>query len=102
MLINSICRFQNVFLHVKPPWQPPNHFHLLLQISGMHCRIICRPFQLFLLLDFRRALKHHLFLLAYTDSSAKSGKIEPAQCITLRDTAPTTATASPGNTMPPI
>ena len=27
---------------------------------------------------FRRALKHHLFLLAYPDSSAKSGKIEPA------------------------
>ena len=51
---------------------------------------------------FRRALKHHLFLLAYPDSSAKSGKIKPAQCITLRDTAPTTATASLGNTMPPI
>ena len=51
---------------------------------------------------FRRALKHHLFLLAYSDSSAKSGKIKPAQCITLRDTAPTTATAPPGNTMPPI
>ena len=51
---------------------------------------------------FRRALKHHLFLLAYPDSSAKSGKIKPVQCITLRDTAPTTATAPPGNTMPPI
>ena len=52
---------------------------------------------------FRRALKHHLFLLAYPDSSsAKSGKIKPAQCITLRDTAPTTAIAQPGNTMPPI
>ena len=51
---------------------------------------------------FRRALKHHLFLLAYPNSSAKSGKIKPAQCITLRDTAPTTATAPPGNTMPPV
>ena len=51
---------------------------------------------------FRRALKHHLFLLAYPNSSAKSGKIIPAQCITLRDIAPTTATAPPGNTMPPI
>ena len=30
-------------------WQPPNHYHLLLQIFGMHCQIICRPFQLFLL-----------------------------------------------------
>ena len=44
---------------------------------------------------FRRALKHHLFLLVYPDSSAKSGKIKPAQCITLRDTAPTTAIAQP-------
>ena len=51
---------------------------------------------------FRRALKHHLFLPAYPNSSAKSGKIIPAQCITLRDTAPTNATAPPGNTMPPI
>ena len=33
---------------------------------------------------FRRALKHHLFLLAYPDSSAKSGMINPAQCISLR------------------
>ena len=37
-------------MHIKPPWQPPNHFHLFLQISGMHCQIIYRPFQLFLLL----------------------------------------------------
>ena len=51
---------------------------------------------------FRRALKHHLFLLAYPDSSAKPGKIKPAQCITLRDSAPTTATAPPGKTKPPI
>ena len=51
---------------------------------------------------FRRALKHHLFLLAYPDSSAKSGKIKPAQCITLCDTVPTNATAPPRNTMPPI
>ena len=50
---------------------------------------------------FRRALKHHLFLLAYPDSSAKSGKIKPAQCITLSDAAPTTAIAQPRNTMPP-
>ena len=51
---------------------------------------------------FRRARKHHLFPLAYPDSSAKSSKIKLAQCITLRDTAPTTDTAPPGNTMPPI
>ena len=51
---------------------------------------------------FRRALKHHLFLLAYPDSSAKSGMIKPAQCISLHDTVPTTAIAQPVNTMPPI
>ena len=39
---------QYAFLHVKPPWQLPNHFHLLLQIFGMHCQTICLPFQLFL------------------------------------------------------
>ena len=43
----QLCQY--VFLHVKPPSQPPNHFHLLLQISGTHCQIICHPFQLFLL-----------------------------------------------------
>ena len=32
----------------QPPWQPPNRFHLLLQIFEMHCQIICRLFQLFL------------------------------------------------------
>ena len=51
---------------------------------------------------FRRALKHHLFLLAYPDSIAKSGMIKPAQCISLRDTVPATAIAQPANTMPPI
>ena len=40
-----------VFPNVKPPSLPPNHFHLLLQISGTHCQIICHPFQLFLLLE---------------------------------------------------
>ena len=51
---------------------------------------------------FRRAFKHPLFLLAYPDSGTKSGEIKPAQCITLRDTAPTTAIAQPRNTMPSI
>ena len=51
---------------------------------------------------FRRALKHHLFLLAYPDSIANSGMIKPAQCISLRDTVPTTAIAQPADTMPPI
>ena len=51
---------------------------------------------------FRRALENHLFLLAYPDSSAKSGMIKPAQCISFRETVPTTAIAHPTNTMPPI
>ena len=38
-----------VFPHVKSQSQPPNHFYLLLQISGTHCQVICHPFQLFLL-----------------------------------------------------
>ena len=41
---------------------------------------------------------HYLFLLAYPDSSAKSSMIKPAQCISLRDTVPTTAMAQPANT----
>ena len=87
------------FLHVKPPWQLPNYFHLLLQIFGMHLpnHLSSIP----TLPVFRRALKHHIFLLAYPDSSAKSGKIKPTQFITLRNTAPTIATAPPGNTCRP-
>ena len=42
---------QYAFLHVKPPWQLPNHFHLLLQAFGIHCQTICLPFQLFLFLE---------------------------------------------------
>ena len=59
------------------------------------------PLSISTLPAIRRALKHHLFLFAYPDSSAKSGKIKPAQCITLHDTVPTTAIAPTGNTMPP-
>ena len=40
-----LCRY--VFSHVKPPWQPPNYFHLLLRVSEKHCQIICLPSQLF-------------------------------------------------------
>ena len=42
---------QYLFPCIKPPWQPQNHFHLLLQTSGMHYQIIFHPFQLFLLLE---------------------------------------------------
>ena len=89
---------QYVFSHIKPPWQLQNHFHLLLQTSGMHYQIIFHLFQLFLLLE---ELSNIIFiLLAYPDSSAKSGKIKSAQCITLCDTAPTIAIAQLGNTIP--
>ena len=40
------------------------------------------------------------FLLAHPDRKTKSGETKPAQCITLCDTAPTTAIAQPRNTMP--
>ena len=66
--------------------------------SSPACRALCVSIPI--LHDFRRVLKH-LFLLAYPDSSAKSGKIKPAQCITLSDAAPTTAIAQSGNIMPP-
>ena len=39
------------FLHVKPPWQLPNHFHMLLQVFGIHCQTICLSFRLFLFLE---------------------------------------------------
>ena len=44
-----LCQY--VFPHIKPPWPPPNHFHLLLRVSGTHCRIVCHPSQLFLFLE---------------------------------------------------
>ena len=35
---SALLRFsQYEFLYVKPPWQLPNHVHLLLQICGMPC-----------------------------------------------------------------
>ena len=87
-----------VFPHIKLPSQPPNLFHLLLQISGTPSHLSSIP----ALPAFRRALKHHLFLLAYPYSGAKSGKTKPAQSITFRDTPPATAIAQLGNAMPPI
>ena len=95
-----LCQY--VFPLVKTPCLPPNRLHLLLQISGMHYQII-HSSSISTLPVYRRALKHHLFLLAYPDSSAKkSVRIKPAQCITLRATAPITVIAQAGNTMPSI
>ena len=84
---------QYAFLHVKPPWQPPSIF---ISVASNVRNALPNPMSSIpTLLVFIRALKHHLFLLAYPDSSAKFGMIKPAQCttISLRDTAPTTATA---------
>ena len=48
-------RFSSSFSICIPPRKTTmatsKHFHLLLQIFGMHCQVICRPFQLFLLLE---------------------------------------------------
>ena len=41
------CKY--VFLCAKPPWQPLDRFRLSHQKFGMHCRVIFRPSQLFLL-----------------------------------------------------
>ena len=49
--LRSSSSFSICAPHVKPLLQLPNHFHLLLQIFGMHCQTICLPFQLFLLLE---------------------------------------------------
>ena len=67
-----------------------HHIGPRITVDTVHCST-----RFFLFPD---ALKHHLFLLAYPDSRAKSGKIKPAQCIALRDTVPTTAIVQPGNT----
>ena len=93
-----LCQY--VFPHVKPPWQPPKSFSSVA--SGIWNALPNHLSSAPTLPVFRRALKHHLFLLAYPDSSEKSGMIKPAQCISLRDTVPTTAIAQPANTMPPI
>ena len=62
-----LCQY--MFPHVQLPWQPSNHFHLLLRVSEImpnhQSSVPTLPV-------FRRALKHHLFLLVYPDSSAKS------------------------------
>ena len=42
--------YQYLFPYAKPPWQPIDHFCLSHQKFGMHCQVIFRPFQLFLLL----------------------------------------------------
>ena len=69
-----LCQY--VFPHVKPPWKPPNHFHLLLRVSGMHCRIICRSSQLFLFLEELSNIIYSCLLTLTV--VVKSGMIKPA------------------------
>ena len=86
--------------HVKPPWQPPKHFHLLLRISGMHCQIICRPCQLFLLLEELSNITYFCLLTLTVVRNLVRSYIQLN--VSHFVTAPTTAIAHPGNTMPPI
>ena len=89
-----------VFPHVKPPLQPSKSCSSVA--SNIWNSLPNHLSSIPALPVFRRALKHHLFLLAYPDSGAKSGVIKPAHSISLRDIPQTTAIAQPGNTMPPI
>ena len=80
---------QYVFLHVKPPSQPPNHFHLLLQISGTHCQIICHPFQLFLLLKELSNITHSCLLtLTVVRNLVRSNQLNVSHFVTQRQLLP--------------
>ena len=93
-----LCQY--VFSHVKPPWQPPNHFHLLLRVSGMHCRIICRPSQLFLFLEeLSNIIYSCLLTLTVVQNLVWSNQLNVSHFV---DTVSTIAIAQPVNTMPPI
>ena len=52
--------WQFVSLHKKPQWQCPNHFHSLLQISGINSYVILHPFHS-ALPAFKERLTYHLF-----------------------------------------
>ena len=83
---------QYTFLHVKPPWQPPNHFHLLLdllQIFGMHCQIICHPFQLFLLLEELSNITYSsLLTLTVVKNLVKSNQLNVSHFVIQRQLLP--------------
>ena len=48
-LYDFLLPCQYVFLHEKPQWQSPKHFHLLPHIFGINCHVIFHPLPLFLL-----------------------------------------------------
>ena len=97
LLLINLCQY--VFPHVKPPWQPPNHFHLLLRVSGMHCQNICRPSQLFWLLEeLSNIIYSCLLTLTVVQNLVRSNQLND---FVIQYHA-TTATALLGNAMPPI
>ena len=80
---------QHAFLHVKPPWQPPNHFHLLLQIFGMHCQIICLPFQLLLLLkELSNITYSSLLTLTAVQNLVRSNQLNVSHFVIQRQLLP--------------
>ena len=79
---------QCVFPHVKPSWQPPSRFHLLLQISGMHCQIICRPFQLFLLLEELSNIISCLLTLTVVQNLVRSNQLNVSHFVIQRQLLP--------------
>ena len=82
-----LCQY--VFPHVKPPWQPPNCFHLFLQISGMHCQIISRPFQLLLLLEELSSITYSCLLtLTVMQKLVKSNQLNVSHFVIQRQLLP--------------
>ena len=68
----------------QPPWQPLNHFHLLLQIFGMHCQIICRPFQLCLLQELSNITYSCLLSLTVERNLVRSNQLNVSHFVIQR------------------
>ena len=80
----SVC-----VLHVEPSSQPPDHFHLLLQISGTHCQIICLPFQLLLLLKELSNITYCcLFALTLVRNLVRSNRLNVSRFVIHRQLLP--------------
>ena len=87
LCLTHLCQY--VFPHVKPPWQPPNRFNLLLQLSGMHCQIICRPFQLFLLLEeLSNIIYSCLLTLTVVQNLVRSNQLKVSHFVIPRQPGP--------------
>ena len=80
---------QYTFLHVKPPLQLPNHFHLLFQIFGIHCQSICLPFQLFLLLEELSNITYSsLLTLTVVQNLVRSNQLSVSRFVIQRQLLP--------------